>query len=133
MNFEAYQQEATSTFKVQGELNGKDSRLCDWALGISSEAGEVAGLIKHGIFHKTGINKMKVAKEVGDVLWYLSALCTTLGIDLGDCAHLNLLKLKHRHGVKFSYEGSANRHEKEQQLEDTELFKVLEGRINNEK
>lgn len=35
-------------------------------------------------------------KEIGDCLWYLSALCNELGISLFQAAYINLMKLKDR-------------------------------------
>jgi len=40
-------------------------------IGLAGEAGEVAELIKKGIFHKHGINTEELKKELGDCLWYL--------------------------------------------------------------
>lgn len=37
-----------------------------------------------------------IIKEVGDCLWYLSAICRELGITLSEAAYLNLVKLADR-------------------------------------
>ncbi len=133
MDLNMYQAEASKTFKPMPMLSRRDIAICNWALGAANEAGELAGEIKHIVFHQESLDKMKIAKEIGDQCWYLSALCTELDIDLADCLELNLLKLQHRHGKKgFSFEGSTNRHEREQKLEDTEEYLELRRRIEGD-
>ena len=66
------------------------------AIGLGGEAGEVLDLIKKGIFHQQGIDLIKLKKELGDVLWYLSALCTQFGFTLDDVMETNIEKLKAR-------------------------------------
>lgn len=130
--FNEYQQESCSTFKPATELTPEQVHLLDWAMGLGGESGEVLDLLKHAIYHKDSeLNKMELAKELGDVLWYVSAIATTCSIDLADIAALNRAKLQHRYGQKYSVEGSAARHEKEIALKDTSIYKCLEARILN--
>jgi NTP pyrophosphatase (non-canonical NTP hydrolase) len=70
-------------------------------LGLCGESGEVADKIKkilrdhRGDFANTDLlHDLKL--ELGDVLWYLAALCTELGFELGDVARCNLDKLASR-------------------------------------
>ena len=72
---------------------------------------------------------MKIAKEIGDVLWYLSALSESLGLNLSDEAELNLSKLEHRHGAKYGHASSADRHDREEKFEDTIIFQEIRDRI----
>lgn len=129
MNLQQYQQETTSTFKPRTALDEHQAEVLDWAVGLSGEVGEVSELIKHHIFHGEELDKMKLAKEIGDVLWYLSALCASTGIPLESCAELNIAKLQHRHGGKFSFDKSANRHAIETKFEDTEEYAKLKEQI----
>lgn len=132
--FNDYQQEACSHFKPAKELTPTQARLLDWSMGLGGESGEVLDLLKHAIFHAdTNLNKMELAKELGDVLWYTSAIATTCGIDLADIAALNNAKLKHRYGgAAYSVEASANRHATEKALTDTAIYRCLSSRINND-
>jgi len=71
------------------------------ALGLVSEAGEVAGKVKKIMRDQKGQfllpeNRAAIGKEIGDVLWYISALCTDLGLDMSDVAQQNLDKLNSR-------------------------------------
>ena len=69
-------------------------------LGLVGEAGEVAEKVKKVIRDKKGIfddeSKKGLKKELGDVLWYLSNLCTEFNFSLDDIASQNLVKLKLR-------------------------------------
>ena len=70
------------------------------ALGLTGEAGEVAEKVKKVIRDKKGVfddnSKDAIKKEIGDVLWYLSNLCTEFNFSLDDVAMNNLNKLKIR-------------------------------------
>lgn len=131
--FNEYQAESSGIFKPVKQLTPQNVRLLDWAMGLGGESGEVLDLLKHAIFHKdTELDKMELAKELGDVLWYVSAIATTTGIDMADVAALNRAKLSHRfHGGGFNTEMSADRHTREAQLKDTPWYKCLQARILN--
>lgn len=65
------------------------------ALGLSGESGEVVDKIKKWL--RDGVvNKEDVAKELGDVLWYLAILSEDLGYPLSEIALMNLEKLEKR-------------------------------------
>ncbi len=75
--------------------------LCNWGLGIGGEAGEVIEHIKKFVYHGKPLDKDAVAKEIGDVLWYLGALCNTLGLHLDQVMSLNVAKLRNRYPNGF--------------------------------
>ena len=64
-------------------------------MGLGNEAGEVQGKIKKMLRDGT-FNKDTIAAEIGDVLWYIAALCRDLEIDMAEVALKNLSKLKSR-------------------------------------
>jgi NTP pyrophosphatase (non-canonical NTP hydrolase) len=67
-------------------------------LKLASEAGEVAGKIGKFLrddYDWTDLREL-LAGELGDVLWYVSELCNTFGLDMGDIAKANLEKLADR-------------------------------------
>lgn len=131
--FNEYQAESSGFFKPVKQLTPQSVRLLDWAMGLGGESGEVLDLLKHAICHKdTELDKMELAKELGDVLWYVSAIATTTGIDMADVAALNRAKLSHRfHGGGFNTTMSADRHAREEQLKDTPWYRCLQARILN--
>jgi NTP pyrophosphatase (non-canonical NTP hydrolase) len=129
MDFKKYQEGTTRTFKPHRELTAHEAEILDWSTGLTGEVGEVAELIKHNIFHNETIDKMKLSKEIGDVLWYVSALCKVYDIPMEACAELNLAKLEHRHGSAFSFDKSANRHAQEEKFTDTIVYQDLQSAI----
>lgn len=66
-------------------------------IGLAGEAGEVCEMVKKGIFHQHGVDREKMHKELGDVLWYVAALCTNFDFDMGDVMAANIEKLKKRY------------------------------------
>jgi len=108
LNFSEYQQEARKT-----AIYPKEYSIIYPALGLNGEAGEVAEKIKKLIrdgaieelqdesFRENNPNICAtvidmVTKEMGDVLWYLAALASDLGVDLADVAAENIAKLSSR-------------------------------------
>ena len=75
------------------------------ALGLAGEAGEVAEHAKKAIrddgAQVTEERREALAKELGDVLWYVAQLASELGLDLDEVAQMNLEKLlsRQRRGV----------------------------------
>ena len=95
MNMQDYQTQASKT----AIYNDADIIIYP-ALGMLSEAGEVAGKIKKVLRDKNGnfdpVERQKIAEEVGDVLWYIAALCTDLDMGMETIAQRNLDKLNSR-------------------------------------
>lgn len=95
MNLNNYQTKARAT-----AIYPIDDSIIYPALGLFSEAGEVAGKIKktlrdfNGIFNAN--QKFKIADELGDVLWYVAVLAEDLGYSLEEVAQMNINKLKSR-------------------------------------
>jgi NTP pyrophosphatase (non-canonical NTP hydrolase) len=73
--------------------------LATFAMGISAEAGEVADLFKKHIGHDHPLDKEKVKKEIGDVLWYAAALSTRMGFTLEEVFAANITKLCERYAA----------------------------------
>lgn len=64
-------------------------------LGLCGEAGEVAEKVKKQV--RDGVfNRHEVAKELGDVLWYLANVSNDIGYSLKEIANMNVDKLKGR-------------------------------------
>lgn len=98
MNFDNYQAECRLT-AIYPQERGVEYT----ALGLASEAGEVAGKVKKQLRDGhtwSGEQREEVrqliGKEIGDVLWYAAELCSQYGLSLGDVAQGNLDKLRSR-------------------------------------
>jgi|TARA_A100000172_G_scaffold18632_1_gene10295 NTP pyrophosphatase (non-canonical NTP hydrolase) len=83
-----YQRKAKAT-----AIYPKKDALSYLVLGLTSEAGEVAGKAKKIIRDGT---QSDLASEVGDVLWYCAMLATELNVSLGKLMENNLDKLYDR-------------------------------------
>ncbi len=101
MTFDDYQRAAMRTLKSARDAQ---TMLTNGALGLAGEAGEVADIIKKHLYpSKAGDGEATAARlvaELGDVLWYVSVLCTALGVGMGEVAERNIAKLAERHGVE---------------------------------
>jgi NTP pyrophosphatase (non-canonical NTP hydrolase) len=91
--FETYQRESRKTWNVIAT----DHSIVYPTLGLTNEAGEVAGKIKKIFRDKAGEiseeDRQALKQELGDVLWYLTQICTELGLSLEEVAEANLTKL----------------------------------------
>lgn len=65
-------------------------------LGLVSEVGEFAALLKREIRDDRTPTKEEKTKEAGDILWYLAAVCREEGISLGEVVASNKEKLEGR-------------------------------------
>ena len=104
MDSATYQQAAARTLIDRPDAAYTDQELMVvWnALGLAGEAGEVANLIKKAVFHRHGLDLAQITDELGDVLWYIAALCTTLGLNLATVQEQNLAKLARRYPDGYS-------------------------------
>ena len=82
------------------------------AMGMCGEAGEVSELIKKYAYHGHTIDTEHLARELGDVLWYVSYMAHLFGYSLGKIMAMNQEKLAKRYpDGKFDAERSKNRKE----------------------
>jgi NTP pyrophosphatase (non-canonical NTP hydrolase) len=96
MTAELYEYAASQT-----AIYPKEKALEYLALGLTSEAGEVAGKIKKIIRDGEGIEgldmkKIAIASEIGDVLWYCALMAKEIGVPLNTIMQMNLEKLNDR-------------------------------------
>ncbi|MFC1756482.1 nucleoside triphosphate pyrophosphohydrolase family protein [Patescibacteria group bacterium] len=96
MNFEEYQKKSRKTALYP---NVGDNYIYP-VLGLGGETGEISEKTKKIIRDKGGKiseeTKKELAKELGDVLWYLSQLASELKLSLNDIAEGNIEKLQSR-------------------------------------
>lgn len=94
--FDTYQQQSRKTWN----LVHTDHPIVYPTLGLVNEAGEVAGKIKKIFRDKGGQigeeERQALKGELGDVLWYLTQICTELDLTLEEVAAYNLEKLLDR-------------------------------------
>jgi NTP pyrophosphatase (non-canonical NTP hydrolase) len=92
-DFATYQRESRKTWGVIRV----DHPIVYPTLGLANEAGEVAGKIKKIFRDRAGViseeDRQALKYELGDVLWYLTQICTELNLTLEEVAAANLEKL----------------------------------------
>lgn len=93
--------------KVEKLFKNLDQMI--WSLGLTGEAGEFADMMKKAHGHGHELDNELAAKELGDVLWYLSVLADSLGYTLSDIATMNVEKLKKRYKKGFTIAESKNK------------------------
>lgn len=91
------------------QLSDEHQKLLHGAMGVASEAGEIAEAIKHHVFHGHELDEGNLKKELGDMLWYVSYICTVRGWLLSDIASRNITKLMRRYPQGFSSQASVER------------------------
>lgn len=113
--FAGYQIQSNRTMRNDSvQMDRTREALCHYALGLTGEAGEVADEIKKLVFYERPLadaERDKLVKELGDVLWYVSAIATTLDVTLEDVASRNVEKLEARYleGVFTTQAANAQR------------------------
>lgn len=72
--------------------------LSIFALGLCSEAGEVADLVHKRLWKPEDERFYRnMEEELGDTLWYLASLASEIGMSLSFIAAGNLMKLEARY------------------------------------
>jgi len=91
--FAVYQRESRKTWN----LIHTDHPIVYPTLGLTNEAGEVAGKVKKIFRDRGGVvspeDREALKYELGDVLWYLAQICTELDLTLEEVAAANIEKL----------------------------------------
>lgn len=84
-------------------------QLQNGVMGLTGEAGECADLLKKHLFQGHKLDKDHLAKELGDVAWYLSVSANALGYELEEVFQMNIDKLKARYPEGFDPDLSVHR------------------------
>ncbi len=96
VDFDWYQRESARTW----EVIDTNHPLVYPTLGLTNEAGEFAGKVKKIFRDKQGQisdeDRAALQSELGDVLWYLTQICTQLDLSLADVAAANVTKVLSR-------------------------------------
>lgn len=101
MDIELYQTLARrSALEVDADAVRANATLIYHTIGLAGETGEFADKVKKMIRDSHGViddaTKQSMVKELGDILWYMSAVCDALGMSMDDVARVNLAKTDSR-------------------------------------
>lgn len=106
MKINEYQKLAMLT--LNKELDKKDI-LINSVMGLCGESGEAIDIVKKWLAQGHELDKDHLAKELGDIAWYLAEAATTLDLSLEDILQANLDKLKKRYPQGFDKNNSIHR------------------------
>lgn len=106
MTINEYQQLALRT--LNPELDKKDV-LINGVMGLCGESGEAIDIVKKWLAQGHELDREKLAKELGDIAWYLAETAAAIDLPLEDVFQANIDKLKKRYPEGFSAEKSVNR------------------------
>lgn len=109
MNFKDYQRLAMRTAKDMGT---ERDNIGHFATGIASEAGELLTPIKAHLYYGKALDLANLEEELGDILWFVAGLATTVGLTLDEIAERNIAKLQKRYPDKYSDEAAIARADK---------------------
>lgn len=107
MTINEYQTAALRT--AQTDKLTANELLLNSALGLCGESGEVADLVKKHCFQGHDLDFGHIAKELGDVAWYLAVGAYAIGFDLENIFRMNIEKLEARYPDGFSTDRSLHR------------------------
>ena len=103
-----YQKLAMRTCSIP--YDNKEERLHHAVFGLTSESGEVAGILQK-VYQGHEFDKEHIKKELGDCLWMIAEACEALDLDMDDVMQTNIDKLKARYPEGFSADRSLHRKE----------------------
>ncbi len=108
MTVNEYQKLAMTT--LNPELSQKDV-LINGVMGLCGESGEAIDIVKKWLAQGHELDKEKLAKELGDICWYLAETATALDLSLEEIMAANIEKLRKRYPDGFDTSRSVNRTE----------------------
>ena len=103
MRVNEYQELAMAT--LNPELNKKDV-LINSVMGLCGESGEAIDIVKKWLAQGHELDKERLAKELGDIAWYLAEAATALDLPLEQILQANIDKLKKRYPDGFEVKRS---------------------------
>ena len=104
-------EKALKVFAILGLITNPEEdvsiiRLLEGVMGLTGESGECDELLKKHLFQGHALDREHVAKELGDIAWYLAQSADAIGYDLETIFAMNLEKLGARYPDGFDQEKS---------------------------
>lgn len=106
MTINEYQKEALRTAPND---RFPDELLLNGLMGLNGEAGECIDIFKKFLFQGHKFDPEHIAKELGDVAWYLAVSAHAIGYDLETILQMNIDKLRYRYPDGFDIDRSLHR------------------------
>lgn len=96
--------------RTQIPYDSNKDKLRHAVFGLTSEAGEVAGILQKE-YQGHEVDPEHIKKELGDCCWMIAEACDALGFTIEDVMQTNIDKLKARYPEGFDAEHSLHRAE----------------------
>ncbi len=106
MTINEYQELAMTT--LNPALDKKDV-LINSVMGLCGESGEAIDIVKKWLSQGHELDREHLAKELGDIAWYLAEAATVLDMKLEDILAANIEKLRKRYPEGFDVKKSVER------------------------
>ncbi|WP_294561219.1 nucleoside triphosphate pyrophosphohydrolase family protein [uncultured Traorella sp.] len=106
MKVNDYQKKALRTLNPS---LSKSEILINGVMGLCGESGEAIDIVKKHLAQGHKLDRENLAKELGDVAWYLAETAYALDYDLESIFQMNLDKLAKRYPHGFEKEKSIDR------------------------
>jgi NTP pyrophosphatase (non-canonical NTP hydrolase) len=106
MTINEYQKAA---YRTANQSLTDSQQLQNGLMGLNGESGECIDILKKHLFQGHDLDKYHIAKELGDVAWYLAVSAQALGFDLETILQMNVEKLKARYPHGFNAGHSQHR------------------------
>lgn len=106
MTINEYQKAALRTASC---MNEEYPMMLNGVMGLAGESGECVDIMKKHLFQGHELDREHMAKELGDVAWYLAVTADCIGYDLEKVMQMNVDKLKKRYPNGFEAEKSVHR------------------------
>jgi len=92
--------------------------LAHATIGIATESGELLDALKKHWVYEQDLDADNIKEEIGDLLFYLQALCATVNTSMQECMDLNVAKLKKRYPEGYTNEAAKERADKVEETPD---------------
>lgn len=107
---------------------GVQPRLLHAIMGMVTEAGEAADMLKKHIFYGKEYDQINLIEEVGDMLWYIAIALDEMNITFEEVMERNIAKLKVRYGDAWTQQ-RANERDLDKERQELEGNPHLEGTL----
>jgi len=87
-------------------LSAEQAEILHGTLGIVTEAGEIADVLKKHLIYGKVLDKVNLKEELGDITWYVALLIRRLQTSFEKVFDVNIEKLYVRYPEKFTEESA---------------------------
>lgn len=95
LEFGEYQKNVVFTYRDDLPLTSPEQARF-FAMGLMKEIGKISELFGENIIDGVSLNRQiyRIEEKLGDTLWYLTAICQTYGMNLGEVIQTALEKMR---------------------------------------